>query len=170
MISRFLEGRLKYLFLVILIVVFYLIWGVSSARNISIKADKTISTIEQIAIVKTIQQLPQSDAGFVNGYTVTKHDTQQISNLQSVIASQLKSVSKFPITGFTYSVNAQFVGPSVMKIDLSWSYTVPRLGWPLVEYSREYPLVLEHASDGSVKSLDQSGNVLSPSQEVHLPS
>jgi len=89
--------------------------------------------------------------------------------MQGIINSQITSVEKYPIQNFSYTVDPQFEGPSVLEVNLMWSYTVPRLGWPLMQYSRSYLIILEHASDGSVVSLNQSGQVVPKSQYIPFP-
>ncbi len=169
MVLRLLKSRLTYVFLIIVVIAVYLIWGIWSAKDISISVDKSVSTVEQAAILRTLQKIPQSGTGVVNGYAPTKNEMQKIANMKSTINNELHSISKFPIRDFTNSVDVQVLGPSIIKIDLSWSYSVPRLGWSLMQYSRVYSLRLEHASDGSIKGLDQSGHIIPPSQGLPWP-
>ena len=160
----------KRVFLIVMVVIIftiiYLIWGISSAIKISTHADQVIFSSLNNIVMQTVRQLPRSNKGFVNGFKANNQDSQKISQMNKEINLHLAFVKNLPISSFSYSVDSKFMGPSVLRVDLNWSYTVYRLSWPLAKYSQDNELILEHASNGTIWSLDQSGKVIPPSQYI----
>lgn len=147
----------------VIFIIIYLIWGISSAIKISTNVNKLIFTSLNSAVLQTVHQLPRSNEGIVNDFKANKQDVQKIFQMNNEINHRLGFVKSLPVSKFLYSADPQIMGPSVLKVNLRWTYTVYRLGWPLARYSQVDELILEHASNGSIWSLNQSGVVINRS-------